>query len=83
MCNKYILFKENQNYSNFLPGKSHSIFLYLYVWLIFDLSGLPPSGNIGNILSILLSLRNLRNMRNVSQAWDVCILTIYVRIPRA
>ena len=63
MCNKYILFKENQNYSNFLPGKSNSIFLYLYIWLIFYLSRSPPSGKSRNTLSILRSLRNLRNMR--------------------
>ena len=39
------------------------LYLYLvfvYIWVIFDLSGLPPSGNIGNILFILTSLRNLR-----------------------
>ena len=63
MCNKYISFKENQNYSNFLPGKSNSIFLYLYIWLIFDLSRRPPSGKIRNTLSILTSLRNLRYVR--------------------
>ena len=39
------------------------LYLYLvfvYVWVIFDLSGRPPSGEIRNTKFILTSLRNFR-----------------------
>ena len=63
MCNKYISFIESHNYSNFLR-ENHIQSSYICIFgVIFDLSGLPPSGNIGNTLSILTSLLHLRNMR--------------------
>ena len=62
MCNKYISFIESHNYSIFLRENYIQSSYICMFGVIFDLSGLPPSGNIGNTISILTSLCNLRNI---------------------